>query len=58
MDDQMLIISVLQEYQDQRVTCSYGLDYRACCEVGIDKPHSSNCQATKALAAARKLFDK
>jgi hypothetical protein len=50
-----LIIAALTEYTEVESTDQYGIDYMACCGADIEFDHLDDCNAVKALAAAREL---
>ena len=51
-----LIVAALREYTQSIATDQYGVDYMVCCGGVIGKfDHLDDCNAVKALAAAREL---
>ena len=50
-----LIVAALKEYTECRATDQYDVDYMACCGADIEFDHLDDCNAVKALAAAREL---
>ena len=48
-----LIVAALKEYTE--IVATAGTDYRVCCGADIEFDHLDDCNAVKALAAAREL---